>query len=431
MPGDLGYDRGSVVTVTGKYLNRALDILADAPAGTGLLVIHSHPGEGVPIWSGDDDRADAELAEFLYGNGFLPADAPFVSLVTTHTNVRGRAIAFDVLAGRPEMRVVERVRTLGRDRFQIESTYDRPRTVADEAVPRAADRSVRVFGKEGQRLLADLHVAVVGAGGVGSIVADHLARWGVGTISCWDPDVVEAININRCGVFTFDDAKTSRKKVEALARALPRSAIAPHFRIRSFPEDVRLLGQQQGLADADLIVMLVDDAKPRHYVNRFAYAHYIPVLDGGNVVRSTAENDAEAETASISGGGIRVSHLTPEGPCLWCAGVLDSIKLGLAYRTSADIAADRARGYVEFLGPEHAPSVMPLNALTAALVEMRLQDLLLGLSGSVDPEHYFDLVGWTLDGLPRTSNAGCRHCRGVAGMADLADLPVVRPTPTL
>ena len=70
-PGDLSYHRGPVVTVTARYWNRAIDQLADAGPGTGLCVLHTHPGKGIPVWSGDDDRADAELARFLFGEGFL------------------------------------------------------------------------------------------------------------------------------------------------------------------------------------------------------------------------------------------------------------------------------------------------------------------------------------------------------------------------
>jgi hypothetical protein len=168
---------------------------------------------------------------------------------------------------------------------------------------------------------------------------------------------------------------------------------------------------------------LVDDARPRHFINKLAYAHYIPVLDGGNVIRSTAEDDVTAEDATVEGGAVRISHLTPGGACLWCAGHMTSEKLSLASRPAEDIAADRARGYVENLGPEHAPSVMPVNALTAALLEVRLQDLLFGLSNRAVPEVYFSLLDGTLDELPRAAQPGCRHCGKVAGLGDGVELP--------
>lgn len=421
--GDLSYQRGLVVTITSRYWNRAIDALAGEPAGTGVAVLHTHPGRGVPVWSDDDDHADRELARFLFGEGFLAPGAPLVSLVATHTDMRGRAISLDRRTKHVGMTAIERVRTIGSTAFAATSTVDRRDYSSNQPIPTFADRSVRAFGKEGQRRLADLHIAVVGAGGVGSICAEHLARWGVGAITCWDPDRVAAVNINRSGVFTFRDARWARSKARTVARALRAFSLVRTVRASWRDCDVRERAELARLLDVDMIVMLVDDARPRHFINRLAYAHYIPVLDGGNVIRSTAEDDGNADTAMIEGGGIRVSYLAPDGPCLWCAGHLTSNALSLAYRSENEKAADRARGYVEHLGPEHAPSVMPLNALNAGLLEMRLMDLVFGLSGRATPELYFDMLGGTLDALPRTRRPSCRQCAVSEGLGDLIDLP--------
>lgn len=423
--GDLSYHRGAVVTVTARYWNRAIDALIDQARGTGLAVLHSHPGEGTPQWSTDDDVADAELAHFLYGEGFLPYDAPLLSVVASHSELRGRALSLVKDTGAVSMRPVERIRTVRREQLEIGSTTDRVWPTGEPEVPKWADRSVRVFGKEGQRLLADVHVALVGAGGVGSICGDHVTRWGVGSTSIWDPDVIKDVNVSRSGVFTFADAIWRRLKARTLAAALVRSALAPNFTVRWSSRDVRDRRELPALLDADVILMLVDDARPRHFVNRIAYAHLIPTLDGGNAIRSTAEDDSDAETATVESGGVRVSHLTTGGPCLWCAGHLSAERLGLAYRPEADKAADRARGYVEHLGPEHAPSVMPANSVTAALMEFRLQDLLFGLSRRYAPELYFDLIAGTLNELPRNANPGCRHCVRYSALGDAAELPFI------
>lgn len=422
-PGDLSYHRGGVVTVTGRSWNRAIDKLADTDVITGLAVLHTHPGEGTPEWSGDDDRADDELAKFLFGEGFLPPGAPLLSLVASHSELRGRGLSFDRSTGKVTRRPVERVRTLALERVEIGSTADRVWPDGRPEVPTYADRSIRVFGRDGQRLLADVHLALVGNGGVGSICGEHMARWGVGQVSGWDPDLVKDVNINRSGVFTFADAQRKRPKARALAEALRAFSLVRDIVVRWSSRDVRHRDELAVLLDADVIVMLVDDARPRHFINRLAFAHYIPALDGGNAIRSTAEDDADADTATVESGGVRVSHLTPGGPCLWCAGHITARRLSLAYRPEEDKAADRARGYVEHLGPEHAPSVMPVNSMTAALLEIRLQDLLFGLSHRAVPEVYFDLMGGTLDELPRKRKPGCRQCARLEGHGDAAELP--------
>ena len=55
----------------------------------------------------------------------------------------------------------------------------------------------RLYGREGAERLAAAHVAVVGIGGVGSWVAEALARSGVGEISLFDLDDVCISNTNR------------------------------------------------------------------------------------------------------------------------------------------------------------------------------------------------------------------------------------------
>ena len=58
-------------------------------------------------------------------------------------------------------------------------------------------RQMALFGDEGQELLKRSHIAIAGAGGLGSPVAIYLAVAGVGTLTIMDNDVVEISNLNR------------------------------------------------------------------------------------------------------------------------------------------------------------------------------------------------------------------------------------------
>jgi len=417
--GDLSYHRGYVVTITSRYWNRVIDDLSGRSPETGIAVLHTHPGRGTPLWSTDDDTADRELAAFLFGEGFLKGSAPLVSIVVSADQLRARELRWTKDAG-VRMHMVTRWRTLSRSRFEFRRTADAGPDVYQP--PSWADRSVRVFGRDGQRLLADVHVAFVGTGGVGSITAEDSARMGFGRMSLWDPDIIKSVNINRSGSFTFADAQRGAGKAETLAAMIGRVALVRDIWLCWRKADVRHSREFARLLDVDVINMAVDDVRVRNFVNALAYAHFIPVLDAGNVIRSTAEDDVTVDAATVEAGGARVSVLVPGGPCLWCSGHITSRKLSLAYRTEAEVTADRARGYVEHLGPEHAPSVMPMNAMTAALVELRLQDLLYGLSKRPVSEVYYDLIGGTLDELPRDRVDGCRHCELVEGLGDAAEL---------
>ena len=58
-------------------------------------------------------------------------------------------------------------------------------------------RAELLLGKEGIEKLRKARVAVFGIGGVGSFVAEALARGGVGHLALVDGDVVSLTNINR------------------------------------------------------------------------------------------------------------------------------------------------------------------------------------------------------------------------------------------
>jgi len=53
------------------------------------------------------------------------------------------------------------------------------------------------FGIEGQQLLHDAHVVIMGVGGLGSPAAMYLAAAGVGTLTLIDFDTVDSSNLQR------------------------------------------------------------------------------------------------------------------------------------------------------------------------------------------------------------------------------------------
>ena len=83
-------------------------------------------------------------------------------------------------------------------------------------------------GEERQRRFATASVAVCGLGGLGSNVAIHLARAGVGRLHIIDFDVVDISNLNRQQYFP---EQLGHFKSEALGETLKR--LAPYCEIRS------------------------------------------------------------------------------------------------------------------------------------------------------------------------------------------------------
>lgn len=76
----------------------------------------------------------------------------------------------------------------------------------------------RLYGDQGLQRLGQAHVAVVGIGGVGSWVAEALARSGVGEISLFDLDDVCVSNTNRQAHAL--EGQVGRPKVDVMAERL-------------------------------------------------------------------------------------------------------------------------------------------------------------------------------------------------------------------
>ena len=77
------------------------------------------------------------------------------------------------------------------------------------------------FGLDAQQALADAHVAVLGAGGLGSPALLYLAACGVGTVTVIDDDTVETSNLHRQVIHTdaaVGETKVSSARREMLAR---------------------------------------------------------------------------------------------------------------------------------------------------------------------------------------------------------------------
>ncbi|SDH97089.1 ThiF family adenylyltransferase [Agrococcus jejuensis] len=121
---------------------------------------------------------------------------------------------------------------------------------AEEQLRTARHAVLAGFGEVGQRRLAAAHVAVVGAGGLGSPVVLALAAAGVGTITILDDDVVEASNLQRQVLHRLADV--GRPKVDSAVRAA--ADLSPETRVEAVRRRVDADSAATLLAGADVVV---------------------------------------------------------------------------------------------------------------------------------------------------------------------------------
>lgn len=302
-----------------QYFERALHEARAVSAG--LAFMHSHPGPGWQGMSDDDVGAERGHAAATMGATGLP----LVGL-TIGNDGAWSARFWERTAPRVYQRFwCSHVRVVG-ERLSV--------TYADHIMPRPGfreelQRTVSAWGDEAQATLARLHIGIVGAGSVGSIVAEALARTGVARISLIDFDTVEFVNLDRLLHAGKQDAVLQRAKVRTLARGLRRSATADNFEVHEFEWSVCEEEGFRAALDCDVVFSCVDRPWGRSVLNFIAYAHLIPVVDGG--IRITVSKKKTLLRADW-----KMHIASPERRCLECLGQYDP----------GEVSADR-EGYFD------------------------------------------------------------------------------------
>ena len=247
------------------------------------------------------------------------------------------------------------------------------------------DRQVRLFGDRGQKILGKAKVAIVGLGGVGSLLAEYLGRLGVGHFVLIDPDRVESTNLPRLvGATRWDAAPrifeaTSAGWIKAVGRLLARSKVHlarrnirranPDASVKTLATDFVESNVPDHLTDCDYIFLAADTMRARLLFNAIVHQYLIPGVQIGAKVISD-NTGAVCDVYAVA------RPVAPGSGCLWCNGLINSSKL---QEESLSDEERRAQQYVD--EPEIvAPSVITLNALAAAQAANDFMFYMIGLA---------------------------------------------------
>lgn len=135
------------------------------------------------------------------------------------------------------------------------------------------------WGEEGQARLSQKCVTVIGCGALGSHIANHLARAGVGRLRLADRDFVEYSNLPRQALYSEADAAAGLPKAVAAAQRLRR--VNSQVEIEPHVVDVNADTVQDLIAGADLVMDGADNFEVRYLVNEACVKHKIPWVYGG------------------------------------------------------------------------------------------------------------------------------------------------------
>jgi adenylyltransferase/sulfurtransferase len=156
------------------------------------------------------------------------------------------------------------------------------------------------LGEAGQRALMASRVTICGCGALGTVLANHLARAGVGFLRIIDRDFIETHNLQRQVLFDEQDVADNLPKAEAAARKL--RAINSSIVIEPVVTDLDHTNVIDLVSDADLILDGTDNFETRYLINDAAVKLGKPWIFGGVI-------GSEGQTMTIIPG---------ETPCLRC-----------------------------------------------------------------------------------------------------------------
>ncbi|MET2831170.1 ThiF family adenylyltransferase [Mesorhizobium shangrilense] len=319
---------------------------------------HTHPGEvGVPLPSEHDRQVDHDIRDLFQlrsGSGMY---------ATLIASPRGESLVFS-----GEL-TPEGGSTLPIDRIWIVS--DRWRLIQNFGYNLSApdaifDRNVLAFGPNIQSVLGELHVAIVGAGGTGSAIAEQLVRLGVRHFLLLDNDVLSSSNVTR--VYGSTPSHVGLSKIEVLRAHLMR--IAPDLDCSTVQGMVTVKSVAGTLRGVDLVFGCTDDNAGRLVLSRLTTYFLTPVIDVGVLLSS----DGSGTLTGIDG---RITTLAPGAGCLVCRNRVDMARAAAEMQTPEERQRLADEGYAPALG-QVEPAVVAFTTAVAAAAVNELLDRLIG-----------------------------------------------------
>jgi molybdopterin/thiamine biosynthesis adenylyltransferase len=156
------------------------------------------------------------------------------------------------------------------------------------------------IGEAGQRKLSSAKVAIVGMGALGTVLANHVVRAGVGYVRLIDRDFVEASNLQRQMLYDEHDAEAYMPKAEAAAQRL--RSINSLANIEPHVMDLNAANAEELLGAVDLVLDGTDNFAVRFLINDTCVKLGVPWIYGG----------------AVASRGVALTIIPGQTPCLRC-----------------------------------------------------------------------------------------------------------------
>ncbi|MHC1758428.1 MAG: ThiF family adenylyltransferase [Negativicutes bacterium] len=141
-------------------------------------------------------------------------------------------------------------------------------------MPERYQRNLGTIGIDGQLALLNSRVAIVGAGGLGGLVIELLARQGVGYLTVVDGDCFTCHNLNR-QILATEHTLGMNKAMAAVSRV---AEINPDVQVAAVPEMLTADNAAEILSGADVIVDALDLISSRRILFQTAQEMKVPLV---------------------------------------------------------------------------------------------------------------------------------------------------------
>jgi len=176
------------------------------------------------------------------------------------------------------------------------------RSTMTHAVDSRYSRQIRFapIGEQGQSRIRSSSVAVAGCGALGTVLAEIMARAGVGRLRIIDRDFIEASNLQRQFLFEESDAAEALPKAVAAARHLAK--INSEVELEPVVADLTPANAAELFEGVDLILDGTDNFETRFLINDVAVQAGIPWIYG----------------AAVGSYGLKMAVIPGKTACLRC-----------------------------------------------------------------------------------------------------------------
>ena len=356
---DYNHQSVALLRIKKEFIHQALVELTNRYDVDTIIDVHTHPFSQAGVaFSTTDDGDEKTFFRFLKETF---EGIHYASIVFSQSKYSARVWIVSsgaIVARKALLKTQTSPENIASTDFH-EDMDERYEKTAVTGVEGFFNRSALVLGLDVMRaIMHDQVISIVGVGGLGSVVAEHLIHMGFHEINLIDPDVLEMSNLNRVVGAYYEDAEQKRYKVDVVKRHLTH--INPKATVLACKKDVHDKEAESVLALSDWIIVATDNHSSRLKVQELSVKYFVPLLSlGVNItVKGNKIEDMSGEVITA-----RVGDYL----CLQCLNRIHPIQVASERHPDQTIReALVKRGYVAGKDIKE-PAVKTLNTFLATM----------------------------------------------------------------